>query len=623
MMPVAEFRAAVIERPLSRVEPLMSLESWSRRREEEAREIVAGGWAGRSFAPGDLTPPIRWREICADNRSREFHLYCWDPLGPVLKAYEETGEHPFLAWAVAAACDWVRQHDSLDTDAPFAWYDMAVGLRAYRLGYLLDAAVRSDDVAADDVATLLRSVALHLEALADDERFAAHSNHGFYFAAGQLALARRLRMLPGADEHVAQAETRITRLLEAHYSVEGVHKEHSPDYHRMVTETFGGLLDAGLLDSETWGPYRERFEEALAWFVLPNGRIATFGDTPHLLIRRQPGTTTSDALAFVATGGAEGKPPAQTWRAFLESGYVVFRDGWPAGPDDQDDWSYLAQTAAFHSRTHKQADDLSFVWYDHGHEILIDPGRFGYLDPTTPDTELGSQGFYYSHPSRVYVESTHAHNTVEIDGRSYPRRKVRPYGSALVRAGEHGGVYWSEAHARQFQTVRHRRILLFRPRQWLLVLDWLHDNTEEQQHTYTQHFHFAPELEVRAEGDGFVADLPDARPLHVVPLLAAESLPPVRGRSEPELRGWLSREDHRLDPCWSAGFTAGGVRTRTFATLLAFGAPPSVQKESSTSQGRAYDLSWVQGDARHAVRVRAPQERPFELDYRVSFPEGL
>lgn len=620
MTSVAEFRAAVGSQPLSRIEPLTSLELWSVKREEEAREIVAGGWASRSFAPGALAPPIRWREIGGGNRSHEFRLYCWDPLGPVLKAYDETGDRGFLDWAVVAARDWVRQHDSLDSDAPFAWYDMAVGLRAYRLGYLLDAAARLDDVDDEVLATLLDSAVLHLEALADDARFAAHSNHGFYFAAGQLALARRLPMLPDACAHLVQADERVTALLERHFTEEGVHKEHSPDYHRMVTETFGGLVDAGLLSVERWGPWRERFEDALAWFVLPNGRIATFGDTPHRLIRRKLGTTTSDALAFVGTAGEEGKPPTEPWRAFPESGYVVFRDGWPSGPDDQEDWSYLAQTCAFHSRTHKQADDLSFVWYDHGHEILVDPGRFGYLDPTTPDTELGSQGFYYSHPSRVYVESTHAHNTVEIDGRSYPRRKVRAYGSALLRAGEHGGVYWSESHVRQFKTIRHRRVLLFRPREWVMVLDWLHDNVDEQ-HTCTQHLHFAPEIDVRAEGGGFVADVPEAPSLHVVPLLEARALAPVKGQTEPELRGWVSREDHRLDPSYSVGFSAGPTRTHVFATLLAFGAQPVDVKATTSSAGRAYDLAWRQGAMQHSLRVRCPEEQPFELAHRVGFVE--
>jgi hypothetical protein len=44
----------------------------------------------------------------------------------------------------------------------------------------------------------------------------------------------------------------------------------------------------------------------------------------------------------------------------------------------------------------------------------------------------------YSDPNRIYVETTRAHNTVEIDGLSHPRRNVQPYGSGLVGWGEQG-----------------------------------------------------------------------------------------------------------------------------------------------------------------------------------------
>ena len=45
---------------------------------------------------------------------------------------------------------------------------------------------------------------------------------------------------------------------------------------------------------------------------------------------------------------------------------------------------------------------------------------------TKPGTELWKQGFWYGDPNRVFVESTHAHNTVEVGGESYNRSPVPP-----------------------------------------------------------------------------------------------------------------------------------------------------------------------------------------------------
>ena len=62
-----------------------------------------------------------------------------------------------------------------------------------------------------------------------------------------------------------------------------------------------------------------------------------------------------------------------------------------------------------------------------GRNLLIDSGRYTYK---------------YDHPYRQYVESTRAHNTVEIDGRDFSRRQADAFGSAIVAGGESAGAYY-------------------------------------------------------------------------------------------------------------------------------------------------------------------------------------
>ena len=82
---------------------------------------------------------------------------------------------------------------------------MAVGVRAYRIAYLIDVAARSDSVSDEDIAWLLNAADVHRELLANDDTFTGHSNHGFYQATGQLALARRLPDVPGMDQALPRA----------------------------------------------------------------------------------------------------------------------------------------------------------------------------------------------------------------------------------------------------------------------------------------------------------------------------------------------------------------------------------------------------------------------------------
>jgi hypothetical protein len=619
---IRDFRARQAAVPLRRYEVLFGSDRWSPDTRVVADSIVNGEWSYKTFPTVSLRPPIAWDEICSAHRSWHYHLHCWDPLMPVLATYDNSGEIKYLSFAVAIALDWIEQYPTADSKSPFAWYDMAIGMRAYRLAFLLDVVARQDEFDDFAVASILESVKLHASVLSDDKRFAAHSNHGFYFAAGQLALAKRFPTLPGMLDAEKQAQERLFRILRTQFSDEGVHREHSTDYHRMILETFQGLIDAGLITEEGLKSLSKSCFEALAWFVLPNGRLTMFGDSPHrLMTSNRFEHLPSEALRFVVSGGKSGKPPADSVRAFPASGYIIIRNGWPNGTNDFSKWSYLAQTCAFHSRVHKHADDLSFIWYDRGHELLTDAGRYGYIGRTAPGSELRKEGFWYSDPNRIYVESTRAHNTVEIDERSFPRVGVKPYGSALLRWGESKGIHYTESHVRHWKSIRHARVLLFRPAEWLIVFDWLWDNKKEP-HSFTQRFLFAPELEAARDEPNLTLKITgSADRLYMVPLLPAETVEPVKGQTEPHLLGWISRQDNEMLPCWTAGYTASNKSTHAFATLFLLGdqSPiPLLERGNVNNSGRKANFSWQHASLRHTVMFSRPQEGPFTLDYRIA-----
>jgi hypothetical protein len=571
---IGDFREQQKHHPMWPYEVLASSDRWVKRTQRVADEIVDGTWSFKRYPAISVRPPVAWDEAAASHRSWHFHLHAWDHLGPVLAAHERTRDHKYLRFATLTALDWAETFPSLDTPSPFAWYDMAIGVRAYRLAYVLDSVARDLAVPDDVVGTLVDAVAVHLLALADDDRFAVHSNHGLYFAAGQAAIARRFPTLPGAEAARRQARERLLRLIETQFAADGVHKEHSPDYHRMLLDTLFGLVAAQLIEGEDFELLVDRIQEALAWFVMPNGRLVMFGDTTHHLMTAMAWEHFPNAaLRFVMSGGTAGRPPDWPIRAFPDGGYVVMRDRWPDGAEDYASCSYLAQTCAFHSRQHRHADDLSFVWYDRGHEILTDAGRFGYLDPAPKDSPLRKEGFWYANPNRIYVESTLSHNTVEIDGRSLPRANVTPYGSALRASGRANGVSYSDAHVVHWDTISHRRTLVLEPGRWLLVLDRLHD-TEKEKHAFVQRFHFAPELTVAAgdvEGAFDVTHDNDPRArLQVAPLLPVRAEPPVKGRQRP-LLGWASRQEGTMEPVWTIAYRADKVAAHEFATVFAFG----------------------------------------------------
>jgi Heparinase II/III-like protein/Heparinase II/III N-terminus len=529
-------------------------------------------WIRPGMRSDALVPPVAWDELLAEDRSLHYHLHALDPIGFPLAAYSQKADPRWIDHALGLALDWLNAHPSRETKSAFAWYDMAVGLRAYRLAYLLDVVARDESRPDDAVRRLLDGLDLHLEALADDSEFAAHSNHGLYQAAGQLAAVRRFPELDKAGRRRAQAEERLTRMIDAQFTEEGVHSEHSPGYHRIVLATLIRLTASGLVDDSEAVERVERTEEALAWFVRPDGSLAPIGDTDAKRLPREPfDSAHSGALRLMATRGEKGAAPEEHVKAFPESGYVVFRERWPSGPRDFNEGAHLVQACGFHSRTHKHADDLSFTWFEHGREILIDPGRFGYRRDGELSPELARLGFMYSDPRRVYVESTRAHNAVEIDRRSHNRRAI-PYGSALDAWGECDGAYWARSSATFAEHVEHVRLLLFAPRRFLLVIDNLEDRAGGT-HDFCQRFHVAPEFGA-VEQDGVVTLSSDDErlpPLHVRTLSEARSRGVVRGQHDPELLGWTSPEPGSLVPASTFAFEREGVSRTHFATLFWWG----------------------------------------------------
>jgi hypothetical protein len=579
------------------------------------------GFEKNGFSIPSITGPIDW---LAHNRSFAYHLNSWEPITELLMGHSMLGEVRYFEAALGVAQDWIDRFQlasfaigpdpaALDaTFGPSPWYDMAVGQRAYRLAYLTDVVARDPRYGDEDICLLVRSLSFHLRLLRRDDFYRAHNNHGFYQAFGELAASRRFRTEPFAADRYDAAAERVRLAIEQQFFPSGLHREHSPDYHSMVLGSMIGARASGLLPSSEIESRVVAAEEVLTWLLQPNGRLLTFGDTdprsmPHEELPASGFRNTR--LQYQISGGTVGEPPAGGVLALKAAGYAFARGDHPAAPGDP--WWYLAQIAAFHSRVHKHADDLAFVWSDRGCEILVDPGRYGYAGKTERGSELARQGFWYSDPKRIYVESTRAHNTVEVDGRSYDRTR-KPYGSALLYAGEQDGLIVTECELRPMSSVRFIRILAMAPGRFLLVLDWLLDRSGER-HDFRQHFHFHPDWTVATEpadeaGTRLLAvHEGTGQRLAVVPLLPDHgAFRTVRGQEEPELLGWYSHKPYSLTPSTTIVSEQLGTDYALFATLLTFAPDPCPAPKPTVVRRslRPGIIGWEEGGESVRLEVR-------------------
>lgn len=581
---IAEARSHMVRediRPFEQLDTVPMLEGKSSK--DKLESLVGNGWLRDGIHIPTLKPPLPWDE---HGRSFSFHLHAFEPLSILISGYETYRDERYLQLALDVQASWIflfqkpllsmELHNAIETALSMpntmAWYDMSVGQRIYRMAYLADVLARQPETPDSEFGNALKSIAFQHEMLARDDFFKSHNNHGFYQALGQMAAARRFRFLPGFEGYFQKASDRLKLMLERSFFPSGPHMEHSPAYHYMVLGSSLGARRSGLIEDPEVNKVLSNAEHALGWMIQPNGSLVSFGDSdpkPRYVPEKSTEHYSDESIRTLMTGGEAGGHAPVGMKSYPEAGYVFARHLKEQSPEGVKTASYFAQIAAFHSRTHKHADHLHFIWSERGQNVLIDPGRYGYAGKTQLGDDLSNQGFFYSDPNRVYVEKTRAHNCVEIDGLDYPRKKAKPFGSALLYAAEHDGLWVTLSEVRHWK-VRHFRLTIVSPDNFLLTADWLKDG-EQATHDFRQWFQLAPEWTARLENGELKAShntLPD---FHIsgASLLSGPTLDRVRiGENTPDMSGWYSDAPHSLRPSPSINWHLSDIPLARFATIF-------------------------------------------------------
>ena len=475
-----------------------------------------------------LGPPIDWLQDPHGSRTWRYELHTLTWLREALARHAAAGDVETLAKARDVVVDWARAHLRGDEkQSEFAWYDMAVGLRAPYVGYVLRASLAEGMLGDEEAELLLEAAERHGAELADHGGYAAGNNHGLFQDEGLYLLARQLPVLPAATAWRELALFRIKTGMAATIDfAEGAHLEHSSAYQLAMVELVSRLADhaADLPDA---ADLLARLRRTAAWQTTPAGRMAQLGDTDDLPAPPWARDTAASLRGMNVLSGA---------------GQAFVREG----------GSYLAVSAAFHGPAHKQSDDTGFLLVEGGRTVLGDTGRWGY---------------YETEADRRYARSAAAHNVLTVDGEDFHWRRVEPYGSGLEAAEERAGWYVIRARNPLLaaQGVEHRRAFLYRPGAMLIVLD---DVRAEEEHEYARHFHLGPELEAAPSGPGRVS-IDGERTAATLAVTADEEVELVRGREDPR-RGWAYPGDRERAPVWTVTVRAR-AKDAIFATALALG----------------------------------------------------
>lgn len=403
---------------------------------------------------------------------------------------------------------------------------------------------------------LLAAVREHAEYIRDN--LTAERNHRTLelYALIVVALA-----LPTVDRDGALLRLGMREIhanLVADVRPDGVHREHSTDYHLIALRSFlGARANLQLFGHALPDDYDAHLSRACDFAMhchRPDGIIPATSDSDNgdyadvlelgaqVLGRRD--------LQYVARRGGGGSAPTRRLMSFPDGGYWTQRSGWGTTEAYADERFLIFDCGPVGDGGHGHYDALSFEAMGKGHPLVVDPGRYTY-EEATPNM-------------RHWFKGTAAHNTVAVDGldqipyrRGKPRAGTQSTARLVERLSAPGlDILSGQVRSVAYEAVHDRQIVFVADSYWL-ILDSL---TGDEPHRYDLRYHLAASaagaVRVESTEHGWLVRAPGAA------LVVVGAIEP---RIEP---GWVAPSYGTKYPAPVVSVCVDGVPSTRFVTLV-------------------------------------------------------
>ena len=502
---------------------------------------------GDIYVETSITPPyvcdiqnIDWDVVFTESPGTfSLYLLSLNPVSYLTQAYYITENPDYLTTAKNILDQWITYKDSkASQDNPYLWYDHGTAIRSNTIIYFIFAytSLTPEKIDMDFCDLLIDVLEEHGDHLSNEAEYFENHNHGIFQDQALIYLACFLDNQQ-SSEWLNLAKERIEAQKEYAFSDEMVHVENSPAYQMGVVELFYQIAEFLSSQEDSFGAdlYDDVMQSLnfMAWAIKPNGMLAEIGDTSS-----QKGVLTStnfsltkygnEYLSYSATLGEAGTKPEAYSAYYPHSGYYFGRSSWKSENYTDSTWTMFK--AGYLSRTHKHADDTSFMLYSKGYDILIDPGWYNYMT---------------GNPYRDYFISSHAHNTIIVDDKSY---------SPTVENSTKTGFFsydsseeWDTvlAYNNMYDDVQIDRHFFYGGDTIILV----DDIKSSSSHTYSQLFHLSEYMTIDSSSDSeVVASIGDSGyRLRIRQYALQPSLEIINGKDADASYGYLSREMNDLE----------------------------------------------------------------------------
>lgn len=314
---------------------------------------------------------------------------------------------------------------------------------------------------------------------------------------------------------------------------DGVHHELTPSYHSYSLAKFYQAYDVsrrlGKSVPKSYVDMLEKMTEYLMYISSPSRQTPPTNDSYRNDIhgRMQFGADNFDRedMLFIATDGKTGIQPELSSVQYPWAGQSVMRSGW-----ESDAW-YLFFDAGPTGVNHQNEDKLNFDISAYGRLFLSDAGITSYVFDKW----------------RRFFTSTHAHNTIIIDGEGQKRmnqKETHRAESPLINNWisnntiDFASGTFNDGYGNDHIPVKHSRYVIFKKKEYWLVIDRL---SGEGEHDFENLFHFTPcNVKVNKQQNSIHTMYADNKNIKLISNATIKmDLEIIEGAENPE-QGWMA-----------------------------------------------------------------------------------
>jgi Heparinase II/III N-terminus/Heparinase II/III-like protein len=454
------------------------------------------------------------------------------------EAYWNTYNEKYAKDFVLQLRSWLKAYPQLYEDEKLPWRT-TLRAAARMSGPWIDSFVfffHSPHFTDDDKINMLHSIYQHAKYLAQSK------STGNWAISESKALFYVAVMLPEFKEAAEWRQKSIDRIsseLSVQFYPDGAQKELTPHYHMVCVQNLMRIIGLAKLNKVVLPEdFLSRLEVIFDYclriakpdLTLPMLNDSDFWNvTEHLQFAADAFNRLD--MKYLVTQGKEGQAPNYKSTAFPYAGFYIMRSGWDR------DARYLLFEAGPFGLSHQHEDKLQIDMYAYGRSLLMDPGRFTYVNNVW----------------RQYFKSTYSHNTVLVDGNGQQREKTdkklwvvdRPSENRWLSNDSFDYARGSYTDGYGSTSVVHTRSVLFVKDDYYVVSDRLQEAPSLQIHDFSAQFQFsASGATFTALSNGVQSQNDDAN-LMILPTNPEKFHVTIHEGEEDPPRGWIGWDYHK------------------------------------------------------------------------------